>query len=273
MGKESTMFLEPQGGDAFGVSYWLNSEFLGSWTGIAANQNYNQTLTLPNLKSGQAYVLTILLDNMGLDESGTVGTDEMKNPRGILRYDQSGRKSSAIKWKITGNLGGETYQDKARGPLNEGGLFAERQGYHLPNPPSQKWPTAKPTDGISKAGVGFYTTSFGLDMPAGFDIPMSFVFTNTTTMSNYRSQLYVNGYQFGKYVNNIGPQTSFPRAGGHLELSWDELHRPFAVGTGLCGNEGGGYQASCWTGHSVCVFSAGVGADAGLGGETRGILV
>jgi hypothetical protein len=216
MGKESTMFLEPQGGDAFGVSYWLNSEFLGSWTGIAADQNYNQTLTLPNLKSGQAYVLTILLDNMGLDESGTVGTDEMKNPRGILRYDLSGRKSSAIKWKITGNLGGETYQDKARGPLNEGGLFAERQGYHLPNPPSQKWPTAKPTDGISKAGVGFYTTSFDLDMPAGFDIPMSFVFTNTTTVSNYRSQLYVNGYQFGKYVNNIGPQTSFPVPEGIL---------------------------------------------------------
>lgn len=53
-------------------------------------------------------------------------------------------------------------------------------------------------------------------MPAGFDIPMSYVFTNTTTFSNFRSQLYVNGYQFGKYVNSIGPQTSFPVPEGIL---------------------------------------------------------
>jgi beta-galactosidase len=28
--------------------------------------------------------------------------------------------------------------------------------------------------------------------------------------------LYVNGYQYGKYVNNIGPQTSFPVPEGIL---------------------------------------------------------
>ena len=29
-------------------------------------------------------------------------------------------------------------------------------------------------------------------------------------VADYRVQLWVNGYMFGKYVNNIGPQTSFP---------------------------------------------------------------
>ena len=54
----------------------------------------------------------------------------------------------------------------------------------------------------------------------GYDIPLSFVFANTTGVNNqtlnYRAQLYVNGYQFGKYVNNIGPQTSYPVPEGIL---------------------------------------------------------
>ncbi len=29
-------------------------------------------------------------------------------------------------------------------------------------------------------------------------------------VEHYRAQLWVNGYQFGKYVNHIGPQTKFP---------------------------------------------------------------
>ena len=29
-------------------------------------------------------------------------------------------------------------------------------------------------------------------------------------MSAYRIQIYVNGWQFGKYVHNIGPQFKFP---------------------------------------------------------------
>ena len=137
---------------------------------------------------------------MGLDENGEVGPDEMKDPRGILSYSLAGRDQSAVTWKLTGNLGGENYQDRARGPLNEGGMYPERNGYHLPAPPSASWPAGKPTDGITSAGIGFYTTSFELNMPMGYDIPLSFAFTNTTTtVSNYRCQLFVNGYQFGKY--------------------------------------------------------------------------
>ena len=127
----------------------------------------------------------------------------MKTPRGILSYSLSGHTATDISWKITGNLGGENYIDKTRGPLNEGGLYAERQGYHLPDPPSSGWVASKPTDGLSGAGVYFYTTNFELDLPAGYDVPLSFQFTNSTTsgtaVENYRSQLYVNGYQFGKY--------------------------------------------------------------------------
>jgi hypothetical protein len=48
------------------------------------------------------------------------------------------------------------YVDKARGPLNEGGLYGERQGWHLPGFDDSHWTTSKPTNGIAQAGVQFY---------------------------------------------------------------------------------------------------------------------
>ncbi len=46
-------------------------------------------------------------------------------------------------------------------------------------------------------------TSFDLDLPKGYDIPLSFNFGKVNTTSkgglNYRAQIYVNGYQYGKY--------------------------------------------------------------------------
>jgi hypothetical protein len=217
-GSENSVFLQTQGGSAFGMSAWLNGTFLGSARGIDAASNANSTFSLPNVASGSSYVLTVLIDHMGLQENGQGGSSEMKTPRGILNYSLAGRNASALTWKITGNLHGEDYEDRTRGPLNEGGLYAERQGYHLPGAPSSNWAnsTHGPMTGVTAPGVSFYSTTFDLDMPAGYDIPISISFSNVTSSSNgsapvaYRSQIFVNGYQFGKYVSNIGPQDVFP---------------------------------------------------------------
>lgn len=218
-GNESSIILRTQGGSAFGSSVWLGNEYLGSWTGIGSDADNNGTYKLPNLNSGKDYVFTVLIDNMGLNENWVIGEDEIKNPRGILDYTLAGREPSAITWKLTGNLGGEDYIDKVRGPLNEGGLYIERQGWHQPEPPSEDWELAHPvTDGISAPGVGFFSTSFDLNIPDGWDWPISFTFGNETeTPAYYRAQLYVNGYQYGKFVSNIGPQTSFPVPQGVLD--------------------------------------------------------
>lgn len=216
-GNESSIYLNTQGGWAFGSSVWLNQTFLGSWAGVSTQNNTNATYNLPRLQAGQPYVITVLIDHMGLEESGTVGSDQMKTPRGILNYALAGRDDTAITWKLTGNLGGEGYRDTVRGPLNEGAMYAERQGWHLPNPPSQSWESRSPFDGISQPGVGFFSTQFDLNIPAGWDVPISFTFSNTTQPpAEYRLQLYVNGFQYGKYVNHIGPQTSFPVPPGVL---------------------------------------------------------
>ncbi|KAI0142825.1 glycoside hydrolase family 35 protein [Xylariaceae sp. FL1272] len=223
-GNETSLYLSTIGGAAYGHTVWLNSTFLGSFPGGAGYvTSHNQTFTIPStltLRRGETYVITVLIDHMGMETNWTPGLDLMKTPRGILNYSLTGHAQSSINWRLTGNLGGESWADTIRGPLNEGGMWAERQGYHLPAPPTEDWKSSSPvTDGLDEAGVRLYAASFELDIPSGYDVPLSFVFANTTEVSNFRVQLYVNGWQFGKYVNNLGPQTSFPVPEGVLNYS------------------------------------------------------
>ncbi|KAF2034960.1 beta-galactosidase precursor [Setomelanomma holmii] len=226
-GNETSIYLSTQGGSAFGSSAWIGDTFLGSWRGYDAATFGNATYSLPSLTAGKKYTITVVVDNQGLDENWTIGTETMKNPRGILDYKLAGHAQSDVSWQLTGNLGGEDYLDISRGPLNEGGLFAERQGLHLPGALSASaWKASKGpvTEGISGPGIGFFATEFDLNIPKGYDIPLSFAFTNGTSNSTsgsstpaYRVQLYVNGWQYGKYVSNVGPQTVFPVPQGILE--------------------------------------------------------
>ncbi|EME80492.1 glycoside hydrolase family 35 protein [Pseudocercospora fijiensis CIRAD86] len=211
-GNESTFFVHLQGGSAFAYSVFLNSTFIASYSGTAGVGEYNETYTLPKLVEGKEYVITILMAMMGYTENQDLGIDypsEMKAPRGILDYDLAGRTKDVVNWKITGNNGGEDYLDKSRGPLNEGGLWAERQGFHLPGAPLDRWADGKPQDGLKEAGVAFHCTDVDLSMPQGYAIPIALSFGNSTAVA-YQAQVWVNGWQFGRYINHIGPQKVFP---------------------------------------------------------------
>jgi beta-galactosidase len=85
-GKESELKLWTQGGSAFGSSVWINSSFIGSWTGDNAYRDNNSTYALPKLTAAKEYVFTILVDNNGLDGNWVVGADVQKNPRGVSYY-------------------------------------------------------------------------------------------------------------------------------------------------------------------------------------------
>ncbi|RAK88787.1 beta-galactosidase [Aspergillus costaricaensis CBS 115574] len=229
-GNETSLYLLTEGGYAYGYSIWLNNTFLASWLGDPLYMFSNQTVTFPSsLTPGATYTLTILIDHLGNDENFPANGEFMKDPRGILDYTLHGRDDkSAISWKITGNFGGEHYADLTRGPLNEGAFFAERKGYHLPGAPVEKWTKRSPFEGLPEdeaPGVGFFATIFDLNVPDGYDVPFSVVFENSTTVGDgseparFRSELFVNGWQFGKYVNHIGPQFSFPVPEGILDYN------------------------------------------------------
>ncbi|KAJ5612571.1 beta-galactosidase [Penicillium lagena] len=241
-GSETSFYLLTEGGFAYGHSIWLNSTYLTSWTGSGADMFYNQTLPLRHLQAGETYIITVLIDHLGNDENFPANTELMKDPRGLVDYSLNGRDKEAISWKITGNLGGEQYQDHSRGPFNEGAFYAERQGYHLPGAPVTQWKSQSPFTEITEPGVGFWSTSFDLNVPMGYDVPLSVQFSNTTakdsSIAKFRSELFVNGWQFGKYVNNIGPQTRFPVPEGILNYNgpnylaltiWSMDSKPFQL--------------------------------------------
>lgn len=222
-GNENSLSLWTQGGLGFGSSVWIDDKLVSSFLGNGSAAYYQGKYSLNgiDLEAGTLHVITVVVDNTGLDENYDPGYDTMKSPRGILgwRLETSKATNTPITWKLTGNLGGEDYMDPIRGPLNEGGLYAERQGYHLPGTPTETWVEKSPYEGIDKAGVAFYATSFTLTLPSRkWDIPLSFAFTNDTAVSGvYRAQLFVNGWQYGKLTSNIGPQTVFPVPEGILD--------------------------------------------------------
>jgi len=142
----------------------------------------------------------------------------VKSPRGIRGFQLNVGNFS--EWKVQGKVGGYTnYPDRVRGVLNEGGLFGERQGWHLPGFDTSSWASRDLDAGLPDfaAGVGFFVTTFRLEIPDGFDVSISFNFEVSTRP--YRALLFVNGWMMGKLVANLGPQFKFPVHQGILNYS------------------------------------------------------
>ncbi|KAJ3509470.1 hypothetical protein NLJ89_g5205 [Agrocybe chaxingu] len=194
-GEERSVNLSINGGQAFAASVWVNNVFLGTSFGNSTNnlnrlEETDDKFTFPSgaLLVGKDNVITIVQDNMGLNETSGTNTDSSKSPRGIRGFALDGNAFTT--WKVQGKVGGYNhYPDRTRGVLNEGGLFGERQE--------------------GAAGVGFFVTTFKLDIPNELDVMLSFTFEEPFGQP-YRAFLFVNGWMMGKRVANLGPQDKFP---------------------------------------------------------------
>lgn len=204
--------LEVWGGAAFGFTVWLNGAFLGYHGGTADSAGYiaaTYPFTNVTLNDGEN-VLVVLADRMGYERDDGVFGDphSTKKPRGIRAATLTGG-SSFTSWTIQGNVGQEEFDDVVRAPYNEDGLYAERIGAHFPGFDDSKWKEGSPMKGFQGPGVRFYRTTINLDIPEGWDVPLGF-FMKIEKGAAARAELFVNGWQFGKYVSDIGPQTMFP---------------------------------------------------------------
>ena len=220
------IYFRYEGGKYSAGSLFLNSVFLGSLHADNYSDDFaNFTFPAGALKTGGANVITFLHDNTGLEEDGgfapigfrtyesdndsKLNLQSLKMPRGIIAYNWLGSTTTKMdEWRVQGNFKGEDAPDRVRTYINEGGLYGEVQGWHLPGFDDSKWTSGSPTDGLSTAGVGFYRTTFNLNVPAGHDIPISVRFSEDKG-SDYRALLYINGWQFGRRFTRYGPQTSF----------------------------------------------------------------
>ncbi|KDQ25709.1 glycoside hydrolase family 35 protein [Pleurotus ostreatus PC15] len=221
-GDEKSVNLSINGGEAFAASVWLNHVFLNTSYGNSTNnqnilEETDDRFTFPPgaLFRGDN-VLTIVQDNMGLNESRG-GEYSSKGPRGVRGFQLD--TGNFTEWRVQGKVGGYTnFLDKVRGIMNEGGLFGERQGWHLPGFDTSSWKARDLASGLpgSAAGVGFFVTTFNLNIPKGFDAFLSFTF-NEPLGQPYRALLFVNGWHMGKRVGNLGPQAKFPVHEGILD--------------------------------------------------------
>ncbi|KAK7987253.1 family 35 glycosyl hydrolase, partial [Apiospora saccharicola] len=265
------VFLNITGGTAFGYSVWLNSHFLGSWLGLSYLDRAAQTFSFANatlLDEGKGEnVLVIVMDNSGHDQRA-----EALNPRGISNATFLGPAGSGTdaysfaEWKIAGTAGRRDVLDPVRGPLNEGGLYAERTGMHLPGYDDSSWPTTTSLS-VSGAGIRVFRTVVPLSVPAGLDVSISFRLTARDDPSNQlRALLFVNGYQYGRFNPYIGHQIDFPvppgildykgnntvavtvwsqsNEGAEMEIEWNV---EYVHETGYDFRFDGGYLRSGWT--------------------------
>lgn len=234
-----SIFLKVIGGTASGFSAWLNGQYLGSAAGSTEQEITNATLAFNGAKNrgeGSDNVLLVLQDHMGHGQ-----TTAALDPRGILNATLLGGGNFS-QWRVAGKAGGQANIDPIRGPLNEGGLHAERVGWHLPGyeDSGEDWEAgASPQTGFDEAGVKFYRTVVPLDLPEGYDYSLAFEL-DTPEELEFRAQLYVNGYMFGKselfdlwlrqawvvlitpffpgkFIPHIGNQISFPVFPGILD--------------------------------------------------------
>jgi hypothetical protein len=215
-GSATGVKLAVQGGQAFGWSAWLNGNFVGSYLGNSSVGSGNMTLSFNNatVHANRTNVLLVAQDNTGHD----LRADAVK-PRGILGATLSG--ANFTKWKIAGEAGGENIQlDPVRGPLSEGGLTAERLGWHLPGFDDSAWNTSSPSTGFNETGIYFYRTVVALDVPEGLDAAFAFVL-NAPASQHIRVQLFVNGY--ARFNPHVGNEKKFPVPPGILNYAGDNV--------------------------------------------------
>ncbi|KAH9892198.1 beta-galactosidase B [Xylariomycetidae sp. FL2044] len=225
------IFLNITGGLAFGYSVWVNSQFVGSWLGLSYVDQQAVEFSFENatLKDQAENVLLVLMDNSGHDQRAAA-----LNPRGITNATLLGPGVySFTEWKIAGTAMGKTPIDPVRGPLNEGGLYPERVGMHLPGYPDNGFSSVPVDDSnfsVEGAGIRVFRTVVPLSIPSGIDVSISFrltapsnvTFTSDTGKTNQlRALLFVNGYQYGRFNPYIGNQIDFPVPPGILNYSGD----------------------------------------------------
>ena len=216
-GKETGILLSANTGVHLGnhgiFTAWLNGHFLGN------NPSGAQQFPIDPawLRANGDNVIAVLVDNQGHNQEEHNGA--FREPRGLISASFAGA-STDIRWKIQGNVGGENLPDPVRGPFNAGGLYGERMGWQLPGFPDGRWTTTTLPRATDKPGLDWYRTTFRLDLPTGQDVPIA-LRIHDAAPHHYRAIVFINGWQMGRYISDVGPQTDFELPSGLLNPHGD----------------------------------------------------
>jgi beta-galactosidase GanA len=175
----------------------------GSWSATAV-------LAVPQaLRTDGAHVLSVLVRRMQHDQDGKA-QDTHKVARGLTAVTFTGA-APAVSWRLQG----EAAPDPVRGPQNNGGLHGERHGWHLPGHADGGWEAVRLPRADQGQGVTWYRTGFRLAVDAGVDASVALVLDDDPGRA-YRVQIFLNGWNMGQYINDVGPQHTFVLPNGIL---------------------------------------------------------
>ncbi|MFE9764539.1 beta-galactosidase [Streptomyces sp. NPDC005808] len=155
------------------------------------------------------HVLSVLVRRMQHDQDGKAD-DTHKAARGLTAVTFNGA-SPGVTWRIQGAAA----PDPVRGPLNHGGLYGEREGWHLPGFADGGWKKAGFPRAERRQGVVWYRTGFRLSVDPGVDASIGLTLTDDPARA-YRVQIFLNGWNMGQYINDVGPQHTFVLPNGVL---------------------------------------------------------
>ena len=216
------------GGGAGLLQAWLDGRYLGQnvlGTGVSAPPTKGTaTFTVPaDLPADGPHVLSVMVRNNSHNEDGGVN-DAHKEGRGLISAtftDPAGvAEALPVVWKVQGAAGGEQLADPVRGPLNNGGLFGERAGWYLPGYPDRRWATRTVPDLDSRPGTSWYRTTFRLQVPPGQDASIGLTIGDPARLRSggkYRVLIFLNGWNLGQYIADVGPQHTFALPNGVLD--------------------------------------------------------
>jgi hypothetical protein len=216
-------------GGAGMIQVWIDGKFLGQQE-LDTGRSFPETTdsvkySLGELTPGQ-HVVSVMVRNNSHNWD-LMADDYHREARGLISASLTSkggqRFAVPIQWRIQGNKGGEAIADRLRGPLNNGGLYGEREGWYLPvagKLDAAGWTGAKTTDAPPAPGTYWLRTQFRLDLPKGHDVQLGLAFGDTSKPRSDRQNralIFVNGWNMGQFIANIGPQRTFVIPPGILD--------------------------------------------------------
>ncbi|WP_154674315.1 beta-galactosidase [Nakamurella lactea] len=224
----TSITLRYGGGGAGMLQAWLDGVYLGQdvlGTGVSSPPTSGTvTFAVPNgLRTDGQHQLSVMVRNDGHNEDGGVN-DAYKEGRGLISMTMADATGAIVQptasWRIQGNRGGQDLADPVRGAMNASGSYGDRAGWFLPGYPDGSWAEADLPAAAATPGTTWYRTSFQLHTPAVDDASLGITIGDPTTprsTGDYRALIYVNGWNIGQYIANVGPQHTFVVPNGILD--------------------------------------------------------